>query len=154
MSTETPESAIVHACPPSGYGLMPCCQRPPLEVPSERITDDPARVTCAGIPAETPETAKVPAELIDILGERIHDGWHEGCEETGCNGATRAQAEEVAHEHLAAVLPAMERQVRATVIADLRRYAEWFNPERRPEGESVIWEAFQVAARIAETGQP
>lgn len=95
---------------------------------------------------ETPETAKVPAELIDILGERIHDGWHEGCEETGCNGATRAQAEEVAHDHLAAVLPALRAMV-ADEIVDRHLPLMPF-----PDPEYV--RGLMDAARIARGEQP
>jgi len=42
---------IVHACPPDGLGLMPCCGRTPFEVPrTDRLTLDPALVTCSGVP--------------------------------------------------------------------------------------------------------
>ena len=41
----------VHACPPDGLGLMPCCGRTPFEVPrTDRLTLDPALVTCSGVP--------------------------------------------------------------------------------------------------------
>lgn len=39
----------VHACPPDGSGIMPCCGRTPFEVPrTDRMTSDPALVTCTG----------------------------------------------------------------------------------------------------------
>lgn len=40
---------VVHACPPQGSGLMPCCGRTPLEAPIEdRITEYGPLVTCGG----------------------------------------------------------------------------------------------------------
>lgn len=40
---------IIHACPPGGSGLMPCCGRTPFEVgPLARISENPDAVTCAG----------------------------------------------------------------------------------------------------------
>lgn len=42
-----PGSSVIHACPPSGCGIMPCCGRAPFEVPrTDRIARDPALVTC------------------------------------------------------------------------------------------------------------
>jgi hypothetical protein len=38
---------VTHQCPPDGGGLMPCCELTPFEVPrTDRITEDPALVTC------------------------------------------------------------------------------------------------------------
>lgn len=43
------EQPIVHACPPDGSGVMPCCGRTPLEVSHlERVTAYGPLVTCAG----------------------------------------------------------------------------------------------------------
>lgn len=40
---------VVHACPPAGQHLTPCCWMVPTELPrSDRITTDPALVTCTG----------------------------------------------------------------------------------------------------------
>lgn len=36
----------MHACPPPGQGLTPCCGRSPIEVASHRLSSDPAAVTC------------------------------------------------------------------------------------------------------------
>lgn len=37
----------VHACPPRGSNIAPCCGRPANELPrDERITVDASRVTC------------------------------------------------------------------------------------------------------------
>ncbi|MDT0377296.1 hypothetical protein RM572_00710 [Streptomyces sp. DSM 42041] len=42
-------TTIVHQSPGPGFGLMPCCRRPPHEVPAaDRITNDPAQATCPG----------------------------------------------------------------------------------------------------------
>lgn len=45
MSTE--RLGVVHACPPRGSGVMPCCGKSPFEVTrTHRITLNPALVTC------------------------------------------------------------------------------------------------------------
>jgi hypothetical protein len=54
---EPPVTETVHACPPDGSGLMPCCGRTPFEVPKERITIYPRLVTCA---APSPAVPAVP----------------------------------------------------------------------------------------------
>lgn len=44
-----PEAAreVVHACPPPGSGLTPCCGRTPFELlRTDRMSGDPAAVTC------------------------------------------------------------------------------------------------------------
>ena len=39
----------VHRCPPAGESVMPCCGLTPFEVPrGDRMTGDPALVTCTG----------------------------------------------------------------------------------------------------------
>ena len=45
----------IHACPPDGSGLMPCCGKTPFELPrSDRMTANPAAVTCTpAAPAPT-----------------------------------------------------------------------------------------------------
>jgi len=44
-------SEIVHACPPGDKLLTPCCGQSPHELPfSDRMTLDPALVTCGGKP--------------------------------------------------------------------------------------------------------
>jgi hypothetical protein len=44
-----PAREVTHACPPPGVYLTPCCQATPFELPrTDRITTDPALVTCAG----------------------------------------------------------------------------------------------------------
>ncbi|MGW7359431.1 hypothetical protein ACWGI0_23055 [Streptomyces sp. NPDC054802] len=40
-------AVVIHACPPDGSGLTPCCGRTPFEIPrSEYMTTVPGRVTC------------------------------------------------------------------------------------------------------------
>lgn len=46
-ATETPD-VPVHACPEDGSGLTGCCQRTPFELAADRMTEDPAEVTCTG----------------------------------------------------------------------------------------------------------
>lgn len=36
----------IHACPPPGEGMMPCCGRPPFEVMGDRMTRNPEHVNC------------------------------------------------------------------------------------------------------------
>ena len=36
----------IHECPPSGAGLMPCCQRTPFEVMGDRMSTRPELVNC------------------------------------------------------------------------------------------------------------
>ncbi|MEO3978808.1 hypothetical protein [Streptomyces sp. CAU 1734] len=56
-TASTRDEAVVHACPgPDDQGISPCCGRPPFEFRGERLTRDPALVTCPGLPgvAERP----------------------------------------------------------------------------------------------------
>lgn len=39
---------VIHQCPPDGVYLMPCCNISPLERLSDRMSMDPAHVTCTG----------------------------------------------------------------------------------------------------------
>lgn len=40
---------VVHRCPPLGASLMPCCAQWPSDIPrTDRLTMDPALVTCTG----------------------------------------------------------------------------------------------------------
>jgi hypothetical protein len=44
-----PDSEIVHACPPDGSGVTPCCNLTPFELPrTQRMTTDATEVTCQG----------------------------------------------------------------------------------------------------------
>ncbi|MDX2749606.1 phage tail tape measure protein [Streptomyces scabiei] len=51
MRAQHPEidRPTVHACPPLGSGLMPCCGRTPFEATGERLAMDPRLVTCQGV---------------------------------------------------------------------------------------------------------
>ncbi|MFE7954413.1 hypothetical protein [Streptomyces sp. NPDC057413] len=49
-ATEARPEVPVHACPgPDDNGISPCCRRPPFEFRGERLTRDPAAVTCPGL---------------------------------------------------------------------------------------------------------
>ncbi len=38
---------VIHACPPSESGFTPCCDQTPFDLPpGDRMTTDPAFVTC------------------------------------------------------------------------------------------------------------
>ncbi|MFB7115197.1 hypothetical protein [Streptomyces sp. NPDC056291] len=57
----SPRSTI-HACPPSGQTLTPCCNTDPFELPvNGRITSDLAQVTCGGRePADADQSGAPP----------------------------------------------------------------------------------------------
>lgn len=44
-----PEREVIHMCPPTGSGVMPCCGGSPLEHLFDRMTIDPKDVTCPGV---------------------------------------------------------------------------------------------------------
>lgn len=50
LSRVTPGDTVVHACPTGDNSMTPCCQRPPFELPSSRMTATAADVTCSGPP--------------------------------------------------------------------------------------------------------
>jgi len=44
---------VTHRCPIGDDGWTPCCDRTPFELPrTDRITEDPALVTCQGKAAQ------------------------------------------------------------------------------------------------------
>ena len=44
-----PAEPVTHQCPPRASATTPCCERTPFELsPTDRITIDPALVTCRG----------------------------------------------------------------------------------------------------------
>lgn len=50
-----------HRCPPRGSGVMPCCGRAPLEVPStDRVTLEASLVTCTQPTPTTHATGERP----------------------------------------------------------------------------------------------
>jgi hypothetical protein len=56
--TVVPQPEIVHACPPDGSGLTPCCGRTPFELPlTDRISSE-VPVTCTTTPAVVAEPGK------------------------------------------------------------------------------------------------
>lgn len=47
LGIDLPPAPPVHACPPDGSGITPCCGRTPFELPrTDRMATDPALVTC------------------------------------------------------------------------------------------------------------
>ena len=46
LTAERDAVSVVHACPPKGSGVMPCCGATPFEKQGERLTADPALVNC------------------------------------------------------------------------------------------------------------
>lgn len=70
------DTAVVHQCPPTGSGTMPCCGRLPFDRMSDRMTLDPDLVTCRGAldallpPAATADDS--PPD--DCGGEHLEDG--------------------------------------------------------------------------------
>lgn len=56
---------IVHACPPDGTQLTPCCGETPFDLPrTDQITLDPALVTC-GVKVETDEADEQAAAQME-----------------------------------------------------------------------------------------
>jgi len=49
VTVEVTVREVIHACPPIGSGVMPCCERTPTEMPMwDRLTVEPDLVTCGG----------------------------------------------------------------------------------------------------------
>lgn len=49
LGINLPPAPPVHACPPVGSGVTPCCGRTPFELPrTDRMETDPELVTCTG----------------------------------------------------------------------------------------------------------
>jgi len=57
----------IHACPPEGSGVTPCCQRTPFEVPrTHRMTTNPGLVTCTGI--DSPPDSPLLRAILGVEG--------------------------------------------------------------------------------------
>jgi hypothetical protein len=75
-------AAPVHACPPDGSGLTPCCGRTPFELPrSEFMTTVPGRVTCTVKADRTNGGTRLchdtdPDTLKECALHWLHDGDH------------------------------------------------------------------------------
>lgn len=65
---------VVHACPPVGEGLTPCCGRTPFELPhTDRLTVD-EEVTCPGDPhhRHLPKVVDRPEVVsVDVAGQTV-----------------------------------------------------------------------------------
>jgi hypothetical protein len=80
MTDQTADETTVHACPPPGSGLTPCCGRTPFELPpTDRMSLDPTAVTCSAAPAVQAPAAD-RAALRDRIAETLAaaDGWRFG----------------------------------------------------------------------------
>jgi hypothetical protein len=67
VTDKTADETTVHACPPPGSGLTPCCGRTPFELPpTDRMSLDPTAVTCSAAPA-----VQAPAADRAALRDRI-----------------------------------------------------------------------------------
>jgi hypothetical protein len=60
----------IHACPPKGAGIMPCCGRTPFEVMADRMTTRPEFVNCDRVRLQTERAALAQenARLINEVG--------------------------------------------------------------------------------------
>lgn len=67
---------------------------------------------------ERQRLAAVPAELVEMLGERLFDDAHENCDSEGCTGGGLPYYEEYARILLADLLPKHERMVREQVARE------------------------------------
>lgn len=63
MTGPTP---TVHACPPEGEAVTPCCGVTPFELPrTDRLTQEPAEVTCT---SDMCHVVAVDGELVRVRG--------------------------------------------------------------------------------------
>jgi hypothetical protein len=62
-SAKDDAGVTIHACPPRGAGLMPCCGKTPFEVMGDRMTSNPAHVNC--------DRARLLAENDRLKNERL-----------------------------------------------------------------------------------
>jgi hypothetical protein len=61
VAAETPAAVTVHAVPlPGSNGISACCGRPPCEFVGERVTRDPAEVTCTPPAGGAPHPKEAP----------------------------------------------------------------------------------------------
>ncbi len=67
-----PKAEMVHACPPGGSGLTPCCGRTPFELPlTDRISSE-APVTCRpAVEAQPGNDTKTPVVAYRSTGARV-----------------------------------------------------------------------------------
>ncbi|MCO6011536.1 hypothetical protein NE236_41955 [Actinoallomurus purpureus] len=84
---------------------------------------------------EQKRLAAIPAELAAMLGERMYDDAHEGCDEGGCAGGDRASFEEYARVLLADLLPEHERMVREQNAKELPALKRAVRPHVDLSGE-------------------
>lgn len=82
MPDQSP-AIVVHACPPGGSGLTPCCGRTPFEMTREVISRDPKLVTCgSSASASMPDQSDAvePTPLWERLTElsKLEPGWLDG----------------------------------------------------------------------------
>ncbi|WP_145503183.1 hypothetical protein [Streptomyces sp. CFMR 7] len=88
-----PGTAVVHACPPRGSGLTPCCHRSPFEMQADRMTADPTLVTCPGPPAapaapeETTPAPQCSAGLLPATDEVVDRCVRHGAHDTHVTAA-------------------------------------------------------------------
>lgn len=70
-----PEAAeTVHACPPEGSGLTPCCGRTPFELPlTDRISSE-APVTCQGATADRTPDTRADKNGPEIPNHQVNEG--------------------------------------------------------------------------------
>lgn len=101
----TDEPETVHACPPEGSGVMPCCGRTPFEAPRiHRISSDPDAVTCSK-PNPASLREQLPDEVLALLSPRSYLS-------TACDTARRIDAATIRHPENAD-LPAWVEQLHA-----------------------------------------
>ena len=83
LTAERDEARVVHACPPKGSGVMPCCGATPFEKQGERLTMDPALVNC--------DRQRLIAENARL--QREHDAYCRKLANYGLTAASRLQRE-------------------------------------------------------------
>lgn len=86
----------------------------------------------------------VPDQLVQILGERLYDDAHEGCDEDGCAGGGLPFYENYARFLLADVIDEHERMVRERVAEEI----EAARPV--PRGSALLDFVGAVMQRVAD----
>ena len=78
LTAERDAVSVVHACPPKGSGVMPCCGATPFEKQGERLTTNPALVTCdrQRLAADLDEARAQVWGLMCVVGNFVHNGGH------------------------------------------------------------------------------
>lgn len=88
----------IHACPPGDSGTMPCCGRTVFEARGDRITTDPALITCRSwygdLLSQTVSDCRVPRDRMLVLPPGAPRPWeamaHQCTADAPCDARRRS----------------------------------------------------------------